>query len=356
MNNMFFFFFDIEKRIGLKKLSNADLGLGETSRQTHIGLYGDVLKFLGDNVVTTGMLIYGNYCKILDCFFDRIENPDGTFRSPKIRTGKSDSDSIVSKIREFASENPNEEWYLLWAGLDNKDLVFWLIGKNSDDYKIIKGLVDAKVRIITDEDKAYNQLRNTMVDKINRTSLDIQKDIEIISQVGGFNRNYKPFDIEKARKQFAFVGKRGEELINEYLAKEQAAKRIDSFDWKNKSRESGLPFDFIIKSNENQTQYVDVKSTMFDFAQRIVFSHQEVSFVHQINNDAQYFVYRVFEISETNAGLRICNQCLPYMNVIDSDVNSFKMKMKVNKTSIMGMSLAVSPKDCFAKIQDIIKL
>ena len=39
----FFFFFDIEKRIGLKKLSNADLGLGETSRQTHIGLYGDVL-------------------------------------------------------------------------------------------------------------------------------------------------------------------------------------------------------------------------------------------------------------------------------------------------------------------------
>ena len=56
MNRMFFFFFfDIEKRIGLKKLSNADLGLGETSRQTHIGLYGDVLKFLGDNVVTKGL-------------------------------------------------------------------------------------------------------------------------------------------------------------------------------------------------------------------------------------------------------------------------------------------------------------
>ena len=351
-----FFFFDIEKRIGLKKLSNADLGLGETSRQTHIGLYGDVLKFLGDNVVTTGMLIYGNYCKMLDCFFDRIENPDGTFRSPKIRMGQSDTDSIVSKIRDFASENPNEDWYLLWAGLDNKDLVFWLIGKDSEDYKIIKGLVDAKVRIITDEDKVYSQLRNIMVDKINRTSLSIQKDIEIISQVGGFNRNYKPFDIEKAKKQFAIVGKRGEELINEYLIKEQAAKRIESFDWKNKSRESGLPFDFIIKSSESQTQYVDVKSTRFDFTQRIVFSHQEVSFVHQINNDAQYFVYRVFDISENNAGLRICNQCLPYMTVVDSDVNSFKHKMEANKTSIMGLSLAVSPTDCFGKIQGLIKL
>lgn len=41
-----FFFFDIEKRIGLKKLSNADLGTSDTSRQTHIGLYNDVLQFL----------------------------------------------------------------------------------------------------------------------------------------------------------------------------------------------------------------------------------------------------------------------------------------------------------------------
>ena len=39
-----------------------------------------------------------------------------------------------------------------------------------------------------------------MVDKINRSSLSIQKDIEIISQVGGFNNKYKPFDIEKAKK------------------------------------------------------------------------------------------------------------------------------------------------------------
>lgn len=351
-----FFFFDIEKRIGLKKLSNADLGFGGTSRQTHIGLYGDVLKFLGNNVIKTGMLIYGNYCKILDCFFDRIENPDGSFRSSKIRTGNSGSDSIVSKIRDFASKIPNEDWYLLWTGLDNKDLVFWLISKSSEDYKIIKGLVDAKIKILTDENKAYNQLRSIMVDKINRSSLSIQKDIEIISQVGGFNNKYKPFDIEKAKKQFALVGKKGEELINEYLTNEQVAKRIESFEWKNKSRESGLPFDFIIKSNGSQTQYIDVKSTRFDFAQKIVFSHQEVSFVHKINNDAQYFVYRVFEISETNADLRICNKCLPYINVVDSDINSFKQKLEANKTSILGMSFAVSPSDCFAKIQDTIKL
>lgn len=96
---MFFFFFDIEKRIGLKKLSSADLGTKGTSNQTHIGLYKDVFQFLGDNVVTTAMLVYGDYCQMLDCYFDRIENPDGSHRSPKIRMGKKKEDSVASKIR-----------------------------------------------------------------------------------------------------------------------------------------------------------------------------------------------------------------------------------------------------------------
>lgn len=155
-----FFFFDIEKRIGLKKLSNADLGTSDTSRQTHIGLYNDVLQFLGDNVVMTAMLVYGDYCQMLDCYFDRIENPDGTYRSPKIRIGSKTEDSIVSKIREFALTDTSAEWYLLWSGLENKDLVFWLINSKSNDYNFIKDLVGSKTHIVTDEDNAYVCLSN----------------------------------------------------------------------------------------------------------------------------------------------------------------------------------------------------
>lgn len=40
-----FTFFNIEKRIGLKKLSSADLGKSSTSNQTHIGLFNEVLTF-----------------------------------------------------------------------------------------------------------------------------------------------------------------------------------------------------------------------------------------------------------------------------------------------------------------------
>ena len=272
-----FLFFDIEKRIGLKKLSNADLGTSDTSRQTHIGLYNEVLQFLGDNVVTTAMLVYGDYCQMLDCYFDRIENPDGTYRSPKIRIGKKNEDSVVSKIREFALTDANADWFLVWSGLENKDLVFWLINSKSNDFNVIKDLVGSKTHIITDEDKAYTSLKNIMVNKINQSSVDIQKEIEIISQTGVQSKKYKPFDLEKAKRNMSLVGKRGEELVNEYLEQLRNLHKVESFEWMNKSRESGLPYDFIL----NEKQYIDVKSTRFDFSQNIVFSNQVVGFVSQ---------------------------------------------------------------------------
>lgn len=347
-----FLFFDIEKRIGLKKLSSAELGTSSTSRQTHIGLYNDVLQFLGDNVVTTAMLVYGDYCQMLDCYFDRIENPDGTFRSPKIRIGNKNEDSVVSKIREFALTDINADWYLLWSGLENKDLAFWLINNNSNDYNIIKDLVGAKTRVITDEDKIYASIKRLMVNKINHSSVEIQKEIEIISQTGVQSKKYKPFDLEKAKRKFALVGKRGEELVNEYLEQQKNLHEIESFEWMNKSRESGLPYDFIL----NQKQYVDVKSTRFEFTQNIVFSNQEVGFVNQLKSDSAYSVYRIFDLTETNANLKICTQCKLYMEKLNQMVLAFNEAIIQNKTRLLGLNIAVSPSDCFCNIRDSIRL
>lgn len=347
-----FFFFDIEKRIGLKKLSNADLGKSDTSRQTHIGLYNEVLQFLGDNVVTTAMLVYGDYCQMLDCYFDRIENPDGTYRSPKIRIGKKNEDSVVSKIREFALTDASADWFLVWSGLENKDLVFWLINGKSNDFNVIKDLVGSKTHIITDEDKAYTSLKNIMVNKINQSSVDIQKEIEIISQTGVQSKKYKPFDLEKAKRNMSLVGKRGEELVNEYLEQLRNLHRVESFEWMNKSRESGLPYDFIL----NEKQYIDVKSTRFDFSQNIVFSNQEIGFVSQQKSDFDYSVYRVFDITETNANLKICTQCMPYMERLNKNVQTFNKAIIQSKTRLLGLNVAVSPTDCFGNIQDSIRL
>lgn len=352
-----FTFFNIEKRIGLKKLSGADLGTSSTSNQTHIGLFNEVLTFLEDSTSTTAMLVHDSYCQILDCFFDRIENPDGTFRSPKIRMGANGSDSVVAKIRKFAEEQPNDEWYLLWSSLKNKDLVFWLINKSSVDFGIIENLVKANIHIITEQDSAYKPLKLAMVKKINSVSVNIQKEIEIISQVGDLARKFKAYDVEKASKQFAAIGKKGEELINEYLGHELAANRISSFEWMNKSRESGLPYDFVIRPVNSVKQFIDVKSTRFDFKQSIIFSSQEIAFVHNCANAvAEYAVYRVFDMSDNTGILSICNNCSNYMNCLYADIERFKTAIIPTKTTLLKMSLSVSPEDCFSSINTPIKL
>ena len=80
----FFFFFNDEKRIGYKKLSLADLGISHSSNQTHIGLYEGVLEFLDDtDVVKSAMLIYDDYCDILDCLLIGLRLPKVVIEVPR---------------------------------------------------------------------------------------------------------------------------------------------------------------------------------------------------------------------------------------------------------------------------------
>src|SRR5574344_1417769 len=126
-----------EHKIGIKVLSDADLGISTTSHQTHIGLMQDVLQYLPNtDIQAYSMLIYNNKSEMLNCYFDRIKNPDGSFRSPKIRISD-DPESVVCKIREYTSASPNNIWYLLWMGLKGDELVFWLFNNKSEDYKQI---------------------------------------------------------------------------------------------------------------------------------------------------------------------------------------------------------------------------
>ena len=131
---------DTRGLLGFKELSFADLGTGN-SHQTHIGLYGRVLDTIGNNaIIPSSILIFGNTYHTLDCYFDRIQNPDGSFRSPKIRSGQ--SDSIVRKIREYAIRY-SEPLYLLWFGLTNGKIVFFLMTSHQEDFKIFKNeLID----------------------------------------------------------------------------------------------------------------------------------------------------------------------------------------------------------------------
>lgn len=349
---MIFFHTHKEQRIGFKKLSAADLGLSPDSHQTHIGLYEDVLTFLDDSdVVKSAMLIYGDYCDILDCNFDRIENPDHTFRSPKIKKGNV-ADSVVVKIQEFAAVKPAASWYLVWCGLDSNELLFWLFESDSDDYKTAKDIFVGGPKVLTPEYDKYNNAVTLLESKVNYVSMELQKDLEVISQTGVVRKTYRPIDIEKANNMFKATGRLGEELIAEYLDKKKTSGEISSFRWMNINGESGAPFDFIINEELAEENFIDVKATRFDFDQQIIFSSQEVEFVDRTHDDLKYSVFRVYNLTEVETKLKICRNCLSYMSRLNNNILNFKNTIEQDHVSLAGAKLAILPDACFSMISD----
>ena len=138
-----------ENIFGVKKLTEADLGQN-VGHQTHIGLFEGILTYLSnEDEIQESYLIFHNNCERLDCYFDRIKNQDGSFRSPKIRMGN--TDSIVRRIREYAA-HANTDLYLLWFSLDNKELVFLLFEDGSNDFHYLQnmGMLDGKFSFTPD--------------------------------------------------------------------------------------------------------------------------------------------------------------------------------------------------------------
>lgn len=346
----FFFFFNSEERLGFKKLSITDLGLGD-SHQTHIGLYEGVLTFLkNSDEVRSAMLIYNDFCEMLDCSFDRIQNPDGTYRSPKIRVGADRENSIVTKIREFAKKSPNSEWYLLWCGLESEKLTFWLIQKDSRDYNMLSKILSEQKHVYASGDPGYKEAIDLLTQKVNSVSFNVQKEIELASQIGDIRKRFNKIDIERADKKFHLIGRRGEELVDRYLERQKSEKAINSYVWENKSKESGLPFDFVI----NDKIYIDVKSTSLDFDQYIYFSNQEVNFASSKND--VYKVYRLFNVNESEAVMKICSNCNPYLATMDNNIEKFAGQINDQKAMLQSIKLGILPKNCFSTITSLIQL
>lgn len=348
----FFFFFNSERRIGYKKLTGPDMGHSATSHETHIGLYGKVLTFLADkDVVKSAIFIYQNKCEPLEFTFDRILRSSGKYDSPKIRKGDNPERSLVERIRGIINRDGGEDWYLAWSGLESEDVVFWLIKANSDDHRIAQTFFPKDDMILDEDSATYNVAKDYLLKRINTISIDIQKDIEVKSQIGDAMQLYKPRDIENAERQYRQIGREGEELIEQYLEKEKFAKRIDSYKWVNKSYESGLPYDFVI----NRKLFVDVKATRFDFEQLLFYSNSEIEFASS-KRENSYSVYRVYDMKSTERKFRICSNCSSYMQSVQTPINVFQNELEERNALLQHIKLGIKPTICFTNINDTIVL
>jgi hypothetical protein len=158
--------------IGIKKLSAADLGRSDKSNQTHIGLFENTLNCIDNlHLIDFCYLVTEKETKKLLCLLDYIENPNGTYRSPKIRKGSNEElvfkgeelNSVVREIRKIVSETVgNKDWYLLWFATDNEHLVFVLFEFKSELFKLLSvklGGITQRQRLESDHVAFYNSLR-----------------------------------------------------------------------------------------------------------------------------------------------------------------------------------------------------
>lgn len=342
-----------EKIIGFKALTNADLGRSTKSHQTHIGLFGDVLTFLPNesDIESYAMFIYESNTEILSLNFNRIQNPDNSFRSSKIKTGGRDSVSVLSTIRNIANNSdPNIIWYLFWFGLESEQVVFWLFNSNSQAYQdILKIGLNLQNHTrgghITENDKIFNNILSYIENTIDSSTQSILKELEIETQIPGkliIEKKIRKIDIQKAQTIFSEIGKIGEELIAEYFDRLQFNSQIKKYEWVNSSCESSYPYDFRYQDLSDNIIYLDVKTTKFDFKQRVIYSDKEIDFALSKPQNC-YNIYRVYNLTNNNANLRICRNCVPHFKSISKNLSTFKHNLQNINTNVQSINIAFEP-------------
>lgn len=341
-----FFKLHSENKIGYKQLTDADLGRKPTSHQTHIGLFGDVFTFLPNDIeIDDSMVIFDEQVELLPANFNRIENPDHTFRSPKIKTGGRAAVSVVSFIRDKAKEYPEEViWYLFWFGLESEQPVFFLFNKNSDTYNdMIKIGVNLKENIkekLTPIDSTYDDLLKYLENIVNRSGKTIAEELEVVAQTNDKTKEkYRTYDINKAKQIFSAIGRTGEELVNDYFTEQLAKNRIAHYEWKNKEKESGLPYDFSVETLQNEVLYLDVKTTNYGFEQKMIFSSQEIKFVDGCKN--KYYIYRVYS-NDNKKCLKICSNAKELFSPLQRKTMDFE-RILDEMAKIESIKMAILP-------------
>ena len=345
-----------EGKIGYKKLTSPDLGLKSSSHQSHIGLYDDILTFLpNQNFEDLGMFIYNNNIESLNYAFGRIQNSDDTFRSPNLKTGGREAISILSVIRTTVKEvNPNINWYLMWFGLESEVAVFFLFNENENDYLEISKIIDLKKSGRVDRGEySFGLLLTLLENKVNTSGKKIIEDLEIISQLGT-SKKYKAFDLRAANLLFQETGKKGEELIAQYLENLKFKKQIVSFTWYNQNIESGLPYDFHLQTIDQQAIYIDVKTTKYKFEQPMIFSNQEFEF---ISSTPVYNIYRVFDLSdEMTPKLKICRDSKQMANRVNPYFENLKNSLATDSIKLQTAKMIIEPSSEFLHFENEILL
>jgi hypothetical protein len=132
-------------------------------------------------------------------------------------------------------------------------------------------------------------------------------------------------DLQKAKESANYVGLQGEAYVNQYLQNLKAKRTIREFEWT--ARENAIsPYDFWIIDDRAKT-LIDVKSTQGEFERILHVSLNEL--LRMREGPEKYTIYRVFNVKESTAQLRIvedigtwANQVLQVLDCLPLGISS----------------------------------
>lgn len=109
-------------------------------------------------------------------------------------------------------------------------------------------------------------------------------------------------DLQKAKESADLVGLRGEQYVNDYLLTIKTGGAISDFEWTS-AKNAISSYDFWVVTDEEPKTLIDVKSTQGEFERTLHVSLNEL--LRMREGPERYDIYRVFNMKETTAQLRI---------------------------------------------------
>lgn len=139
------------------------------------------------------------------------------------------------------------------------------------------------------------------------------------------SRRFSEDELKNARERANVIGREGERYVDYFLGQAQKYGRIRGYEWSSQANAIEA-FDFKV----DDSILVDVKSTAGSFQQKIHVSFNEL--LHMREYD--YHLYRVYEVEEQQAKLRICKEVRKLAEEILPLLENLPFGIKVDSISI----------------------
>lgn len=124
-------------------------------------------------------------------------------------------------------------------------------------------------------------------------------------------RGISPADFKASKDSAERTGRLGEELLDQFFRTPDLS-GISSHEWVAQTNAIS-PFDFRLIVEDGSERHSDAKSTSGKFTNPIYMSVAEI--LHAVNSGIPYDIYRLFNVNETSASLRVARNVGPRLTL-----------------------------------------